>query len=354
MGDSILVRSLIEHIKARNPELEIGVLVSPATREAMTIGASYNVHQYTQRALTVYSALDCLREIRRCHYDAILNFEQRSTAGAAFLAMTGIRFRLGFLPTVESPKARFFTHAVRFQEGWSMWTSFIKLAQMVDSRLPGNLMPLPLKCSTRSEAWAETWLYQHSAGSRPVAIHLGSQGMEFRRWPANRFVDLAERLRIDGASSILLTGTPSERPLIQEFIARYSGHALDASDAGSLEHTAALLKRCDLLISNDTGIMHLAAAMGTATVGLFGPNSPNQWSPIGPWATYVYETRVPCSPCLNLYANRWPLECANSEKSRCMLDIQVDTVLDTARRIVSAKWAEKIGEDERGKFLRLH
>ena len=133
-------------------------------------------------------------------------------------------------------------------------------------------------------------------------------------------------------------GTAPERPLIRAFIDQYSGHAVDASESGSLAKTAALLRRCNLLVSNDTGIMHLAAAMGTPTVGLFGPNSPRYWAPIGARATYVYETKVACSPCLNLYANRWPLECANPVKSRCMLDIEVDSVLNAARRVITSPW----------------
>ena len=138
--------------------------------------------------------------------------------------------------------------------------------------------------------------------------------------------------------SIILTGLAPEQPLIHEFMDKYSGYAVDASESGSLEKTAALLRRCDLLVSNDTGIMHLAAAMGTPTVGLFGPTSPRCWAPIGSRATYVYDTKVACSPCINLYANCRPLECANPEKSRCMLDITVDSVLTAARRVIAGGW----------------
>jgi hypothetical protein len=82
----------------------------------------------------------------------------------------------------------------------------------------------------------------------------------------DRFVQLAERIRGFGAeTSIILTGLAPERPLIHEFMDKYSGYAVDASESGSLEKTAALLRRCDLIVSNDTGIMHLAAAMGTPT-----------------------------------------------------------------------------------------
>ena len=339
MGDSVLIRSLIDHLVARNPALDVGVLVGTATRELLTLGTNFRVHQYTQQKLTPRTALASLREIRRCRYDAILNFEQGSTAGSAFLAASGIPVRVGFLPTVESPKARFLTHAQRFREGYSMWQSFVHLAQMIDPGLPDSVTPVPLKCGEEAEAWAMDWLTRHVPRHPAIALHLGSLDLEFRRWPLDRFVQFAERIRsLELEPSIVLTGTAPERPLIRAFIDQYSGHAVDASDSGSLANTAALLQRCNLLVSNDTGIMHLAAAMGTPTVGLFGPNSPHYWGPIGSRATYVYETKVACSPCLNLYANRWPLECANPVKSRCMLDIEVDSVLNAARRVITSPW----------------
>jgi ADP-heptose:LPS heptosyltransferase len=339
MGDSVLIRSLVEHLVTRNTGLEIGVLIGPATHELLTLGTNFCVHQYRQHQLTARTALASLGEIRRRHYDAILNFEQGSTAGSAFLAATGIPVRVGFLPTVASPKARFLTHAQRFREGCSMWQSFVRLAQMIDPGLSDSVRPVPLKCGAAAEAWALEWLRRHVRQQPAIALHLGSQDLEFRRWPLDRFVQFAERLRsLALEPSIVLTGTAPERPLIRAFIDKYSGHAVDASDSGSLANTAALLQRCNLLVSNDTGIMHLAAAMGTPTVGLFGPNSPRYWGPIGSRATYVYETKVACSPCLNLYANRWPLECANPVKSRCMLDIEVDSVLNAARSVITSPW----------------
>jgi heptosyltransferase-2 len=340
MGDSILVRSLIEHLAARKSEMEIGVLVGAATRELMTLGAGFSVYEYSQRTLTARSAFNSIRAIRRDSYDAILNFEQRSTAGSAMLAATGVRYRVGFLPIIDSPKALFLTHSERFREGRSMWQSFVRLAQFVDPTLPDTVMPIPVKCGSKSEAWAVDWMTRHVSRRKAIAMHLGSQDLEFRRWPLERFVQLAERIGNDynPESSIILTGTASERPLMRRFMDQYSGHATDASDSGSLENTAALLRRCDLVISNDTGIMHLAAAMGTPTVGLFGPNSPSYWAPIGPKATYVYDTKVSCSPCLNLYADRWPLDCTNPEKSRCMLDIEVESVLKAAQRVIVGDW----------------
>jgi len=70
---------------------------------------------------------------------------------------------------------------------------------------------------------------------------------------------------------VILTGQAPERPLIGEFIDRYRGPVADATGCGESARTAALLALCDLLVSNDTGVMHVGAAMGAPTVGIFGP-----------------------------------------------------------------------------------
>jgi len=341
MGDSILIRSIIERLRERHPDMQIGVLVGPTTREIMTANASFRIHQYIPRTLSIWSAMRMLKDIRKCNYDAILNCEQRSLAGSAFLALTGVPYHIGFVPIADTPKARFLTHAMRFRDDESVWESFVRLARLVDGDLPQKFLPTPPQLMTQAEEWAHLWWKQNlgSAPATTVALHVGSQDREFSRWPVQRFVEFAERARVrNGRLSVILTGTAPERELIHAFIGMFSGHAIDASETGSLMRTAALLKRCSLLVSNDTGIMHLGAALGIPTVGLFGPNSPRYWAPLGPRATYVYDTKVACSPCLNLYADRWPLRCSHSEEGRCMRDITVDSVLTAAKRVIVGDW----------------
>lgn len=341
MGDSILIRSIVELLRERHPGMQIGVLVGPATREVMTAGASFRVHDYVPQKLSVWSALQTLRDIRGCHYDAVLNCEQRSLAGSAFLALAGAIYHIGFIPISGTSKGRFLTHAIRFRDDHSVWQSFVRLARLVDSDLPQRSLPIPPQLTAEDEEWAYRWWREHvgSAQNLTLALHVGSQDREFSRWPVQRFVDFAERVRVRNQHlSIMLTGKAPERQLIHAFINMYSGRAIDASEPGSVMRTAALLRRCNLLVSNDTGIMHLGAALGIPTVGLFGPNSPRYWAPLGPRATYVYDTTAPCSPCLNLYADRWPLECSHPEKGRCMLDITVDSVMTAAKRVIVGAW----------------
>jgi lipopolysaccharide heptosyltransferase II len=104
---------------------------------------------------------------------------------------------------------------------------------------------------------------------------------------------------------------------------------------GSVERTAEILRRCQLVVSNDTGVMHLAAAMGTPTVGLFGPNTPQRYAPVGPRALAVYTTRVPCSPCIHVHHGIIP-DCTHPETGRCMLDVDVDAVVAAAAHLLAA------------------
>ena len=113
-----------------------------------------------------------------------------------------------------------------------------------------------------------------------VVIHPGA-GFPARRWPPERFAEVARRLTKNGRR-IVVTGGPNERDLA-ETVARQAGLPEDAAFAGrlGLGELAALVADAELVISNDTGVGHLATAYGTPSVLLFGPTAPAGWGPIG-------------------------------------------------------------------------
>jgi len=342
MGDSVLIRMVVQQLserRERHPEMLIGVLAGPATREVMTIDTNWMVHLYSQKELDLAYAYGLMKRIRRMRYDAVLNFEQGSIAGTAFLRATGIPIHLGFIPVAKSPKVTFLTHGVPFEDTRSMWSSFVTLARIIDPELSETPRTLELKGSPETRQWLGEW-WRAKIGDEDetaVALHLGcGPGMDFKRWPLERFVRLAETIALESRKiTFILTGTAIEKPLIREFIKAYGGYAVDASDAGSIDHTAAILKRSSLLISNDTGVMHLGAALGVPTLGLFGPTTPRHWGPIGRQATAMYDTSVQCSPCVNNYQNLMPTSCVNADYGRCMRDIGLESVTKAARTLLS-------------------
>jgi len=339
MGEAILARSLVEHLRSRNPEMTFDFLVEARTLEAMTCGSQDNALIYHPRNDGARRAVAALMEIRSRHYDAV-DFEQCSLLTASFARATSIPVRIGFVPTEPGPRNRFFTHSVPLREEESMWSCFLQIGRLLDPTLPEKLQTVPLSCSSEAREWRDQWWGANFGGHAGpvVALHLGvGPSAQYRRWPVERFAELATRLLRKNVA-VLLTGAKDEQSLISVFRSTFRGKSVEASDLGSLEYTAALLQKCNLMISADTGIMHLAAAMAVPTVGLFGPNTPKCWAPVGPFATYVYPTRQPCSPCINSYRRQIPPSCTASVEGACMRDISVEDVLEAARTVVQSDW----------------
>ncbi len=344
LGDGAIVRSLLECFRTLHPEIEVDVLVDQKTREVMSCASGAKVWFYNSRSDGLGRSIRLLQAVRRAGYGAAVDFEQHSVLTASFAWAAGIPIRIGLAPPGANSRLKLLTHPVEFREGDSMWSAMAALLRVLDPNLPGLAAAKPIPCGQEAAAWGRKWLDARSAGkqSRLVAIHLGvGPRARYRQWPLPRFVELAEIIRRkDSNLRILLTGGANEEPLAREFAARYRGDSFDATAVGSVELTGALLSQSDLLICSDTGVMHLGAALGVPTVGLFGPNTPRCWGPVGPRAAYVYKTRLKCSPCIDSYRRIIPDACVAEEWGRCMLDIAADDVMDAARRVIAGNWLD--------------
>jgi ADP-heptose:LPS heptosyltransferase len=342
MGDAVMVRSILEHLRRRHPQLQIGVMASPVTREVLSLNSDFRIHNYDQKNVGLLAMARSMIELRRCRYDAVINFEQGSLAGTAFLGVSGIPVRIGFLPLHTSAKAAFLTRSMNFRESDSMWTSLIRLVRVLDRDFPLNASAVPLRLKEESRRSVREWLQKNGwkSGHRLIVFHIGSgKGQAFRRWPVGRFVQLAEQYQaISPNMTLVLTGMPYEKQLLDEFLTTYAGDAIDGSNLGTIEKTAAVLSEADLLVSNDTGVMHLGAAMGTPTVGIFGPDTPERYSPVGLRTTAICAKGVPCSPCSNIYRLQVPSDCESPERIRCLLAVTVNDVVVATRRVVSPDW----------------
>lgn len=341
LGDSVMVRSILDHFHRLHPDVHLGVLAGSANRDVLMLGADFCLHHYDQRSLNLAAIVRTLAGIRKHRYQAVIDFEQGSLAGSAFLRAAGIPVRAGFLPLNSTLKAAFLTHPLRFREADSMWASFIRLIRIIDRRFPETISTTPLPLDRETRRSAREWLRCATAGpiDHVAAFHLGcNQSRSYRQWPVERFIALANRLRQQSPDILIaLTGQPFERPLIDQFVAGYSGRVVDAAALGSIVKVAALLADCELVVSNDTGIMHLGAAMGAPTVGIFGSASPRRWAPVGPYAAAVAAIGVPCSPCAETYRLCDPPDCVNSDRMRCLRDVSVQMVLEAARRVTSER-----------------
>jgi ADP-heptose:LPS heptosyltransferase len=112
-----------------------------------------------------------------------------------------------------------------------------------------------------------------------VALHVGAKDPA-RRWPTDRFAEVGDRLALRHGARIVLTGSAGERALTSAVAARMRAPALDLAGETDLGALAAVIERLDLLVTNDTGASHVAAATRTPSVIVCGPSRPSRWAPL--------------------------------------------------------------------------
>ena len=133
-----------------------------------------------------------------------------------------------------------------------------------------------------------------SAGRPVVAVHPGSGG-DWKRWPAERFAQVADRLAEEGVGVVVIQG-PADAEVVGQLLARVRGRRPPVVSGLGVEDLAAFLSLAACYLGNDSGVTHLAAAVGTPTVAIFGPTDPGQWGPRGP-NVLVLRAERECVPC---------------------------------------------------------
>ena len=174
----------------------------------------------------------------------------------------------------------------------------------------------------------ERWHSAIGTGSPVVGIVPGSNAPA-RRWPTERFGAVARELGARGARVVVMGGV-GEVSLTATVAAACPG-ALDVGGRTDLADLAALLSLCDLVVTNDTGSMHLAGAVGTRTVSLWGPSDPNEVRQVGAPDGRVTGAALPCKPCRrNHCARRGAGTVLADAHEECMRLIEIEAVLAAA------------------------
>ena len=197
-----------------------------------------------------------------------------------------------------------------------------RLALAAWAESPGQAGPLEMYLTRQESAAAQTWLSsQGLAAQGPVVALCPGAALDYKRWPLANFARLAGELAKEGIG-VVVVGSSGEKALLPEIQALCPG----AKDALGLEIrlAAGVLQHCDLLVTNDTGPMHLAMAMGTRVLAIFGPSSPQA---VGPRQAMHQVLQVPlcCQPCLT----------KKCRDPKCLAALTVPEVLAAARKMLA-------------------
>jgi heptosyltransferase-1 len=137
----------------------------------------------------------------------------------------------------------------------------------------------PCRCFPRRRA---AFLGEHGLGTsdRLVAVLPGTRGPA-KQWPPERYLELARRVAPMQGVRLVLVGSPDEHSLLDRIVRGLDGHS-PITFTGPIDDLVVLLRRANLVVGNDTGPLHIAAALGRPTIGLFGPTRSERNGPYGP------------------------------------------------------------------------
>ena len=247
---------------------------------------------------------------------------------AAILALVaGARVRVGF-GTRAARRASAYTARLTPAPGLHDVEQNLRLLDALDVRRPTPIAPhVPLSDDDRAFAGSFFAKVGRLDAGRPIAaLHPGGAATGlFRRWPRENFEELALRLRRDLGLGVVLVGDASERTML-ESIALAAGDGVAVAAGPPLGHIAAVIAKCSVFVGNDSGPLHIAAALGVPVVGIYGPTSEVRTAPYGSGHS-VLTASVACRPCY-AFGERFSCE---FDQVMCLELIDVDVVLEAVK-----------------------
>ncbi len=329
LGDLVLALPLVAAVRQWAPQARLEVLTIPANASVLEGQPGVDaVLTYDKRGRQrgIRGFLQMARMIRSRAYDVVVS-PHRSLRSALLVAASGSGRRLGFrlwwtrwAYTVTAPRPTQGHEVVRNHE----------LAKLLDTDMPvpGQLM---LQLDAERQEEAAQALAQAGVGKGDVLVGLvpGSQ-WGTKRWPAEQFAMLIEQITTWPGTHAVLFGAPHDCAIANEVVAACRAPVIDLVGKTSLRELPAYMARCDVVVSNDTGPMHIAAALGKPIVTLYGPTTPALgFSPYGVAWEEVSVASLSCRPC----DAHGPMRCPLSHW-RCMRELPPAQVAESVARLL--------------------
>lgn len=324
LGESLLVLPLIRAVRKKHPRARIDVLCRDRVR------AVFEGQKTVNGLLSAEPARIPGLFSRFRSYDLVFDCEPYLNLSSLFSWWLGRR-RIGFDHGVRS---LLYTDRIRYNDRQHIVLTYMDLGRPLGVwERPERLIPICV--GSEDEKYVDC-LFKESGikdGDLLVAVCPGvAESSRSRIWPARRFAKVADALVREFLAKIIITGTKAEIGFAQEIARNMEYQPVSFAGQTSVRQLAALIKRCSLVIAPDSGSMHLAAAMGVPTIGLFCPNTPVRWAPYGPGNDYVYKPILP-RPCINTHLGQLP-DCKNHKHMSLIKSIDV---IEKARRLLYAR-----------------
>ena len=304
IGDAVLLVPAILALKKLYPDCEVTVLAERRN------GAAFALCSEVSQVLLYDRPRQLLHAMRR-QYDVVIDAEQWHRLSAVVARLIRSELKIGF---ATNERKRLFNVAVPYAHADYEANSFLRLLEPLgiqNQEVEYPFLEVPEYIERQAEKKLEPLACQDF-----VAIFPGASIPE-RRWGVAKFHGMAKWLNGHGLS-VVVVGGGQDREAGEAILAGCQG--LNLAGSTSLAETAAVLQRSSLLVTGDSGVLHLAVGLDVPTVSLFGPGIADKWAPRGE-KHIVLNKNLPCSPCTRFgYTPPCP------EGGRCIQEISVEEV----------------------------
>lgn len=345
IGDLVLSLTVARVLKRAYPEAEIDLLALPSSAAiaasdphiARTISYDPNIWR-RPRALLQPGSWRGLRvlvtSLRERRYDLAVSVY--GNVASIFAALSGAKRRVGYrsesypgflTDPIPGGVPERWQHRDRTDDRHEV-DYCLALAQAAGAAItPEDRIPRLYTDEATRDSVGRLLLDVGAQANKPLIVcHINSNNGQSKRWPIPYWATLIDRLIHDMGASVVLSGAPGDLPQIGSVMRHMHEHAINLAGKTSLPQLTALLQRADLLISGDSGPMHMAVACGTPLITIFGPTNPAVSGPTDPSAI-ILRSDIWCSPC---YTTRAPADC-RFYTTQCMKNVTPAQVFETVQ-----------------------
>jgi heptosyltransferase-2 len=318
VGDTILSYPTVQQLKTLFPKSHLAILIPSYLADL------WKTFPYVDEIIpfqkkggveSLWEDLNLSQSLKERNFDLAVILP-RSFRSALHIYLARIPIRIGYR---DEGRSLFLTHRIRRTQEMLHVHRVLYYQKLLGPLGKIENPPSPqIYLREEDRRWANQVLMDLGIleGKPLIGMNPGATYGLAKCWTPDRFGELGKRLAEKWQARILLFGKEEERPIAHEIQRHLGAKGIDLTGKTSLLQLAALLERCALLVTNDTGTMHVATAVGTPVVALFGSTPPHI---TGPWGDdhVVVKKDVDCSPC-------WKRVCPTDH--RCMELITVDEV----------------------------
>ena len=330
IGDTINLLPVAANIKNQIPRVYLSVMINTGAEDVLKhskhidrlICYDRKKMKYNQSFFSkIKNNLGLFYNIRKEKYDLVIDFSG-SDRSALITLLSGAKSRWGFNyvnPLLRACYNHFILadinkmHIVDYQ---------FSALQQIGFAIKDKKLVIDIPENIQKNIENKFPFLNHK--SFKAVIHPGARRIN-RRWPPARFAQIANLLKKNYNADIILVSAPEESELLDKVGKEVDGNVIKLSDL-SLIKLAALIKKCDLYIGNDTGTSHLAAGTGIKVVTLFGPQFPHLWAPYTDQGATVFKNMECTGPCNHI-------DCIYDE-NRCMTAITIDEVWEKINNLI--------------------